>query len=348
MAGINLKNIDLNLLVVFEAIYTAGNISHAADHLAMSQPAVSNALARLRDLIGDPLFVRAARGVEPTGKAKDMIGPVRDALGLIKRQLDGGQDIDLATFRRRFRVLMIDTLEPILMPPVLKVIIERAPGIQIESVSGYRVDFVNEILTGNLDLAFYVFPVNAPEIVTVPICPVEVVFIARRGHPKIGKTLDLETLKSLKQVTLTPELRAHTNIDRDMVAHRVPRDVAYMINRFWSMPAIVERTDLVGAIPRRFVEEISRNFDIVAYEPPVTISEQYLYMLWHAKNEHDPGHKWLREQMLQAANAAFPARAQSDSHPSDAATSIQEKRQPAAQPPAPRAKRQQARPQAAK
>src|SRR5262245_8771229 len=142
MPGVNLKNLDLNLLVVFEAIYSAANISHAAEQLAMSQPAVSNALARLRDLLNDPLFVRAKRGVEPTSKAQEIIGPVRDALGLIKRQLDSGGALDLATFRRRFRVLMIDTLEPILVPPVLKVVTEQAPGIQIESISGYRIDFV--------------------------------------------------------------------------------------------------------------------------------------------------------------------------------------------------------------
>jgi DNA-binding transcriptional LysR family regulator len=305
MAGFNFKNLDLNLLIVFEAIYSAGNISHAANHLAMSQPAVSNALARLRDLVGDPLFVRANRGVEPTSKSKQMIGPVREALALIRRQFDGDQ-IDLATFHRRFRVLMIDTLEPLLVPPILKLITEKAPGISIESISGYRVDFVSAILMGTLDLAFYVFPINAPDIVTVPICPVDVVIIARRGHPRIGKTLDIETLKSLKQVTLIPEMRALTHVDKDMVAHQVPRNVVYMVNRLWSMPPIVERSDLVGLLPRHFAEEVSRNFDIVSYESPVKISEQYLYMLWHAKNEHDPGHKWLREQMLQAAKAALP------------------------------------------
>ena len=343
MAGINFKNLDLNLLTVFEAIYSAGNISHAANHLAMSQPAVSNALARLRDLVGDPLFVRANRGVEPTSKAKQMIGPVRDALALIKRQFDGGDQIDLATFRRRFRVLMIDTLEPLLVPPIIKLITEKAPGISIESISGYRVDFVNELLMGTLDLAFYVFPINAPDIVTVPICPVDVVIIARRGHPRIGKTLDLETLKSLKQVTLIPELRALTHVDKDMVAHEVPRNVVYMVNRLWSMPPIVERSDLVGILPRRFVEEVSRNFDIVSYEPPVKISEQYLYMLWHAKNEHDPGHKWLREQMLQAAKAVFPPPRALPEPPQSG-----QAKHPAKPPPASRAKRRDASPQSAK
>ena len=300
MPSVNLKNLDLNLLVVFEAIYSAGNISHAAKQLAMSQPAVSNALARLRDLVGDPLFVRAKRGVEPTSKAKDMIGPVREALGLIKRQLDGAEEIDFATYRRRFRVLMIDALEATLVPPVLKIITEKAPGIVIESLAGFRVEFVNEIMNGTLDLAFYVYPVNAPEIVSVPVCPVDVVVVARRGHPKIGKTLDLKTFQSLKQVTLVPELRALTHVDKDLAAHQLPRDVAYMVSRMWSFPPIIERSDLIGVLPRRFVQEVARNFDVVWYDPPMKISEQYLHMMWHRKNDHDAGHRWLRETFLSA------------------------------------------------
>lgn len=306
MASVNLKNVDLNLLVVFEAIYSTGNISAAATQLAMSQPAVSNALARMRDLIGDPLFVRARRGVEPNSKAKQMIGPVREALLLIRRQLDGGDQVDPATLRRRFRILMIDTLEPLLSPPLIRAIIEKAPDVSIETISGYRVDFVNAIVTGTIDLAFYVFPVNAADIVTVPICAVDAVIIARRGHPGIGKQLDVDTFRSLRHIALIPELRALTHVDKDLAAHEVPRNVAYMVNRLWSVPPLVERSDLVGVVPRRFAEELSKNFDIVIHEPPIKMSEQYLYMIWHAKNDQEPGHRWLREQILQTARAVFP------------------------------------------
>src|SRR6195952_4618132 len=119
MSAVNLKNLDLNLLVVFEAIYSAGNISHAATQLAMSQPAVSNALARLRELLNDQLFVRATRGVEPTTKAKAMIGPVREALGLIGTQLGRSGEDDLASYRRTFRISPMDVLEPLIIPPLL-------------------------------------------------------------------------------------------------------------------------------------------------------------------------------------------------------------------------------------
>src|SRR3954465_8133668 len=111
----NLRDLDLKLLVVFEAIYAAGNISRAADKLAMSQPAVSNLLARLRELIGDPLFARGRRGVEPTLKAQGMIEPVREALGLIGRQFGAGGEIDLASYRRTFRLSVMDPIEPLLL-----------------------------------------------------------------------------------------------------------------------------------------------------------------------------------------------------------------------------------------
>lgn len=305
MAGVNLKKLDLNLLVVFEAIFSTGNISHAAEQLAMSQPAVSNALARLRDLLGDRLFVRSRHGVEPTTKAKGIIGPLREALGLIKHQLDTEHTIDLATYKRQFRILMFDPLEPILMPQVLQRIVDEATGISIESVPPLRMDFRNELLAGTLDLACYIYPLNAPDVITVPVCPVDVVTIARRGHPKIGQTLSLETFRALKHVTLLPELRALTHVEKDIAASSAQRDVAYMVARCWSMPAIVERTDLIASVPRWFAEEMAKNFDIEIYKPPIPIAEQHIYMMWHRKSEHDAGHRWLRELLLSAMRQHF-------------------------------------------
>ena len=300
MTRVNLKNLDLNLLVVFEAIYSAGNISHAADQLAMSQPAVSNALGRLRELVGDQLFMRARHGVEPTGKAKEMIGPVRDAMALIKSQLGGHDTIDLATYTRQFRILVFDPLEPILMPPVIQRIIHEAPGVSIECPPPFRMDFTKELLAGTLDLACYVYPASAPDIVTVPVCPVDLVVIARRGHPQIGKSLNVETFMKLKHMMLIPELRNVAHVDKDMAANRVERKGAYMVGKMWSMPPMVERTDLVAIIPRWFAVEVSHNFDIEFYKVPIPLAEQHMYMMWHRKNEHDPGHRWLREILLAA------------------------------------------------
>jgi DNA-binding transcriptional LysR family regulator len=294
-----LNNLDLNLLVVFEAIYSTGSISHAGKQLGLSQPAVSNALARLRELTDDALFERARRGVDPTAKAHRLIGPVREALGLIQGQLEGGRPFDLASYKRQFRILMFDPLEPIMLPPVLRQITRQGPGVAIECVRA-TADFADGLRGGTIDLACYAYPVNAPDIVVTPIVSADPVVIARRGHPGIGATLDIATYGSLGHVTLVPELRAVANLDQDVAAYGITRRVVYMVNKTWSIAPIVARTDLLGTLPRWFALEFARNFDIAIYDMPVKVPMHTVYMLWHQKSTSDPGHEWLRETMLAA------------------------------------------------
>jgi DNA-binding transcriptional LysR family regulator len=296
----NLKNVDLNLLVIFEAIYATSNISRAADRLGMSQPAVSNALARLRDLIGDPLFVRASQGVEPTIKARDIIRPVREALGVIGQQLSG--TIDLATYKRIFRVIMVDALEPIIMPPVVRTLMAQAPNVRIECIQG-DAKFYEGITAGTIDLACFSFPVDTTDMIVKPICPADLVVISRRNHPAIAKPLDLATLQSLTQIALGRELRGLTHVDKNLIARELPRRVGYMAAKIWSIPPMVERTDMIGILPRRFIEEISCNFALDIHEMPIELPEQFLYMMWHANSDLDAGHKWLRDSMMQAAQS---------------------------------------------
>jgi DNA-binding transcriptional LysR family regulator len=307
----NLKNVDLNLLVIFEAVYATSNISRAAERLGMSQPAVSNALGRLRELIDDPLFVRAHGGVQPTIKAREMIRPVREALGVIGQQLGSGTGIDLATYKRIFRIIIVDVLEPIVMPPIMRMVMSQAPGVGIECVQP-DAKFYEGIKAGTIDLACFAFPVDTTDLVVKPICPADMVVVSRRDHPAINKPLDLETFQQLTQIAVGRELRGLTNVDRNLMAKGLPRRVGYMAAKIWSMPPMVERTDLIAILPRRFVQEISGNFALDIHELPVEMAEQFLYMMWHANSEHDPGHKWLRESMMEAAQshqrAALPER----------------------------------------
>jgi len=295
----NLRKLDLNLLVIFEAIYSAANISHAAKQLGMSQPALSNALSRLRVLMDDPLFVARRRGVEATVKARQMIDPVREALGIIKGQLNT-PDIDLASYRRHFRVLLADPIEPIVMPPVLRLIAAQAPGVSIESCLLASPDFSAQLRDGSIDLACYSYPFNAPDTITLPICAVDTVVIGRRGHPDIGDALDLATYARLGHVALVPELRAMLHIDKDLAARQVPRRIVCMVNKVGSIAPLVERTDLIGQLPRWFAAEIARNYNVEVHALPLKISEQYVYMIWHSKNESDPGLCWLRDAMMAA------------------------------------------------
>ncbi|MBI1203785.1 MAG: LysR family transcriptional regulator [Rhodopseudomonas sp.] len=304
---VNLKNIDLNLLVIFEAIYATANISRAAERLGMSQPAVSHSLARLREQLDDQLFVRAQNGVQPTIKARELIGPAREALGVIKRHFDDRSEIDLATYKRIFRVIMADPLEPIIMPPIIRTLMSQAPHIQIECIQA-NGQFSEGIKNGTIDIACFSFPVDTTDIVVEAICPFDLVLICRRGHPEIEAPLDFKTFQGLTQIALGRELRGLTNVDRSLIAHGTPRKIAYMAAKIWSIPPLVERTDMVAMLPRRFVKEIEHNFELDVHELPIEMPEQYAYMMWHANNNLDPGHIWLRESMMQAARSnAEPA-----------------------------------------
>lgn len=298
----NLKNVDLNLLVVFEAVYSAGNISHAATRLASSQPAVSNALTRLREILDDPLFVRGKRGVDPTVKAKQMIGPVREALGLIGRQLSAGPEVDLLNYERIFRVTMMDILEPLIFPPVLAEMAQKAPGISIECVPP-GAGFADELRSGTIDLACFTYPMNPTEITAIPIAESALTVIARKNHPGIRGKFTAETFQSLSHIALTRDLRGVGNVEMDLVAHGLTRKIVYMVNRVWSIAPMVERSDLIAMLPGRFAHEVSRNFNIELHPVPFTPSTMYYYLMWHSRHEHDIGHKWFREAMLAAISS---------------------------------------------
>jgi len=306
MIAKSIRNIDLNLLVVFDAVYATGNISHAARQLSLTQPAVSNAIARLRDHFSDPLFVRAGRGVKPTIRSQQMIDAIRDALRLIRAQLDGEAEIDLLTYKRQFSIVVADPLEPLLMPPLLRAIDVAAPRISIATRPASHTKVVDELMAGTLDLACYPFLTSRPGLVIVPLMPCEHVVVSRRNHPRIGKVLDRETFMALGQIAMIPELRGHVNIDRDITTRAGTRRIVYQVNKVWSVPAIIGSTDLVTILPRRFAEYAAPIFGLKIHQSPVPISEQEFHLMWHEKNNDDPGHRWLRENILDAVRQKVP------------------------------------------
>ena len=295
-----LNKIDLNLLVLFEAVYSTGAIGAAAERLHITQPAVSMGLKRLRELTDDPLFARTGRGIEPTAKATQLIGPVREALGIIGRQLGTGGAIDLSTYKRHFRIVMVDPMEPVVMPPILRLIATDAPGVSIEAVVGTR-DFGAELKGGQLDMACFGYLVDGPDIKSVAIDLYDLVVVARRGHPGIVGKLDVETYRTLPHIVLNRELQTVANVVKDIVASAITRHAPYRVSKLWSKPAIVESTDLIGLLPRRFAEHAAARYAIDIHEMPVPMPRQHVYLMWHERNDDDPGHRWLREAIVEAA-----------------------------------------------
>jgi len=201
---------------------------------------------------------------------------------------------------------MADPYEPILMPPIIRTIAAQAPGIEIECVPA-TAKYVDDIRDRSIDLACFAYPTDASDIVAKALCPVDFVVVSRRDHPEIRKPLDAETFRRLPQISVGRELRGLTGIDKNLIATGTQRRLPYMAAKIWSIPPMVERTDLIGFLPRLFVNEIADNFELDVHEVPFAMPEQYMFLLWHVNSEDDPGHKWLRESMLRALGARIDA-----------------------------------------
>lgn len=288
----NLRKFDLNLLVVFEAIYTSGNVSHAARSLGLSQPTISNSLTRLRETLGDQLFIRSKHGVEPTTLAIQMIGPVREALGIIERRVANIEDFEPAQSDRKFRIALLDNLEPILIPSVIHAI-QQFKSVTLEAYPLATTDIADGLNNGTLDLAVTPYMSDLEETSCREIGAAGNVVVARRDHPRIKGRMTVELFQSLGHVGLIPKLRKLTKVDEQLRQLRISRHIVYAASKLWSFPYIVANTDLIGILPGDFAELATRSYPIVIHDLPFFLPEQHAYLVWKKGRELDPGLDWL-------------------------------------------------------
>ncbi len=303
---VNLRTLDLNLLVVFEAIYSAANISHASKKLGVSQPTISNSLARLRETLDDPLFVRSGRGVKPTPKATQMIGPVREALAMIEGGVKDGDEFDPVTTRRHFRILMIDLLEPLLMPSIIRRIQDHR-SITLEALPIATTPFIEGLNDGSLDLVLSAFFGDAEDIVCEALVSSNLVMVARKGHPVVKDELTLEHFNTLGHIALIPQMRAMSRLEEELHRLKLERHVVYTVSKFWSFPHILATTDLIAIMPSGFAALAAKTQPLNIFPPPFEIPQQKVYMTWKKNRERDLGHAWLRGQIKQALAESLAA-----------------------------------------
>lgn len=292
----NLRNFDLNLLIIFEAIYTAGNISHASKKLNQSQPTISNSLTRLREVLNDPLFVRKGRGVEPTPKAISMIGHVREALKIIQDGVSTSEEFDPKKDRHHFRIVMLDLLEPILVPGLVRRT-QELQNITLEMLQIAYEPILEGLADGSLDLVFSPHIQGAEEINQEPVGHAKTVMIARKGHPEINGEVTLEQYKRLGHLALIPKLRSITRVDEYLRFHGIERHIAYSTPKFLSFPHLISNTDLIAQVPGDFAKEAAKYYPLQMMPMPFEFPDQPIYMIWKANRTNDKGHRWLREQV---------------------------------------------------
>lgn len=288
------SRIDLNLLGVFEAIYSRGGVTPAARHLNLSQSALSHALARLRRTFDDPLFVRAGNALVPTALAHSIIGPVRDALRGIEVAVAAAARFDPATSTRTFRIGLRQSSEMHHFHRMVARATAAAPGVALASVDFRRADLSRALAQGEIDLAIDVASEASAGLETLDLRADTMVVAARRGHPRIGEAIDLAAYLAEGHVMASPRRSGPGLEDQALAAMSEARRVVARCQHLWSAWAIVAETDLILTLLASHAAALRRIADNRVMPLPFAIETRPLRLLWHAAAGADPGNAWLR------------------------------------------------------
>lgn len=286
-----LTGIDLNLFVVFEAIYTERNLTRAAGVLNVTQPAVSNALARLRAHFDDPLFARRGGAMAPTPVAQSLILPVRQALARLRSGLDQRARFDPETSGRTFHIAMRDASAAMLLAPLARHLARAAPNVQVQTHLVDRAEIGMELAAGTLDLAIDIPELQRADLMTMPLIADRYVCVMRQGHPDAGKPMTLDRFTALRHVAISSRRRGRTLIEAALArAGRQPNTVM-RVPMFQMALDLVRGSDLIATLP----SALARDFDVATAELPFASPALDSLLYWHRNAESDPGNMWMRE-----------------------------------------------------
>ncbi|MGY4495837.1 LysR family transcriptional regulator [gamma proteobacterium L18] len=300
----NLSKVDLNLFIVFDAIYTEANLTRAGQIVGITQPAVSNALARLRETFNDPLFVRTAQGMVPTPMAQNIIGPVRNALSLLRVSVQESRIFNPLQANKTFRISMTDLTEAVILPPMFQRLRRLAPAVVIESFLCKRRETTKELAAGRLDFAVDA-PLNTdPQVRHVKLMEDQYVCALRKGHPLTKEKISLDDYLALTHIHISSRRNGLGYVDLALGKMGLQRKIALRSQHYLMASQVLQQTDMVMTVPERFARRHDLNYVALPVNdvPPV---ETHLY--WHESTDQDPANRWMREQMIELGQAVTRA-----------------------------------------
>ena len=297
----DLSTLDLNLLRVFDAVARERHVTRAAQRLNLSQPAVSNALARLRAALNDELFLRRPGGVEPTELALALAGPVAEVLDRLRDTLAIHAPFDPATADRVFTVAFSEYAEAVLAPHLLERLAADAPGCLLAIRHGDRTNWQALLERGEAELAVGVLP-EPPAIYTrIRLLPEGFLTLMRTGHPLASGVLDEDRLISFPHLLHSPNGSRDGALDVALAARGKRRRLGAVVAHLSAVPEILARTDMVMTLSARLACRMAEAHGLTARESPVPMRHTRLSMIFHRRFESDSGHAWLRRLILAVA-----------------------------------------------
>ncbi len=293
----NLRRLDLNLLVILQYLLEERSISAVARRLDLTQPAVSNALRRLRIALDDELFVRTAQGMQPTPTAERLAGPLGEALSLVADVLEYRDVFRPESSRRRFTVALSDVGEVHFMPRLIRHCAALAAGVRFDSVRLSGADLVREMEAGRVDVAIGAFEGMGAGIFQRMLFRQGYRALCRHDHPILQKPLDRKAFVAA-QHAIVLQAPQYARINQALERAGVDLSQQYTVPQFGPLPYIVAETDLIAIVPELLAQEVASRFSLVTFAPPVRMPQLQTNLFWPRRFHRDAANQWLRAQVV--------------------------------------------------
>jgi DNA-binding transcriptional LysR family regulator len=299
---------DLNLLLVFDALWTERHVTRAARRVGLTQPAMSHALKRLRASFEDPLFQTTRRGLVPTTRAFALAGPLGAALATVRDAVEGGRPFTPAALQRTFTIGTSDYAELVLLPRLAAYLQRHAPGVELV-VRPAASDMQRALASGEHDLVVGPVGERNEGVLGTELFHERFVCLLRGGHPAARQKLTLERFLALSHVLISPLGAGEAVVDVELRRLGKARRVAVRVPHFLSAPLVVAESDYIITLPERVAQALAASHGLVVRAPPLTLPGFVLSQLWHSRNDAEPAQRWLRDAVARVAAGARQARA---------------------------------------
>lgn len=285
---------DLNLLPIFVTLMEERSVTRAAERLGITQPALSNSLARLRTTLRDPLFIRERYGIQPTPVARELAPVIADALARIDDLVRGQQDFDPASADRQFTIAPSSYVELALVPAIVARLQEEAPGVRLRVIP-FGTDLAETgAVSGTTALVLGRIVEPPDNLVVQHLFDDGLACVVRADHPDIGDSLSREQFERLRHVNIMPPGRLRAGLFLEFERQGVQRDVAVSVTSFLAAPEMVAVTDYCTLLPQLVCRRLAHDRRLKILPAPIDLGTFPVEMAWHVRYRHDPAHRWLR------------------------------------------------------
>jgi DNA-binding transcriptional LysR family regulator len=299
-----LSQIDLNLLLVFQHLLREKRVSGVAQSLGMSQPAVSSALKRLRLSLGDDLFLRTQQGMQPTPFALQLAEPVAQALDALHLALNVRSSFEPASSTRNFSLAMTDVGEMYFLPVLMDLLDQHAPAVTLNVVSVASDSLKDDMASGRVDLALGLLPQLQAGFFQQALFRQDYVCLMRLAHRLAHRaTLDLAEFASASHVRVLAAGTGHGRVDEALDRQGLQRRIRLTVPHYAALGDVLSHSDLIAMVPERFAQRVTRPFGLTTCALPLAVQGSAIHQFWHARLHRDPGHQWLRALVAQGFGA---------------------------------------------